>query len=93
MCLRIGLVEYRNLFSCFRNLANGTIPYRFLNPGETIIEESTNLPRISTMTFHIGQSKKGIFYPAWPSRLGLQNTLTASLQRDKIPLTSVLEMK
>ena len=31
-------------------------------------------------------------YMQLPSRLGLQNTLTASLQRGKIPLTSVLFM-
>ena len=29
---------------------------------------------------------------SFPSQLGLQNTLTASLQRDKTPLTSVLDM-
>ena len=28
----------------------------------------------------------------WPSRLGLQNTLTASLQRGKTPSTSVLDL-
>ena len=27
---------------------------------------------------------------SWPSQLGLQNTLTASLQRSKTPLMSVL---
>ena len=29
----------------------------------------------------------------WPNRLGLQNTPTASLQRDKTPLWNVLDMK
>ena len=31
-------------------------------------------------------------YILWPSRLGLQNTLTVSLQRAKTSLTSVLGM-